>query len=131
MSGRFHVLPLVSFPYLIRHNLKVAISFTFVSAAIRLIWFYLRWVNSLHFIDVDLLGPLIYNHVRLIVINRSSRVCPSIILQSPHVRSSLNFTSIAIWNRNRVVVMTSFSVWGINAAFFIQGTSRHPSSMDH
>lgn len=81
-------------------------------------------------IDVDLLGPLIFNHVRLVAINRSSRVCPSIILQSLHFKFSLNFTSIAIWNRNRVVVMTSFSVWGINAAFFIQGTSHYPPSMD-
>ena len=87
-------------------------------------------MNPLHFIVIDVLGFLIFNHVCLVAINCPSRVCPSMILQSSHVRFSLKFASIAIWNRNRIVVITSFSLWGINAAFFIQGTSRHPPSTD-
>jgi len=121
--------------FLIAHltddNLKVAITFTFVSTVIPLIWLHLRWVNPLHFIVIDVLGFLIFNHVRLVAINCPSRVCPSTILQSPHVRFSLKFASIAIWNRNRIVVITSFTLWGINAVFFIQGKSCHPSSTEY
>jgi hypothetical protein len=31
--------------------------------------------------------------------------------------------SIAIWNRNKVVIAISFIVWGTNVAFLIQGKS--------
>jgi len=84
--------------------------------------------EPLHLIVTDVLGSLIFNHVCLVAINCPSRVCPFMILQSRQIGFSLKFASIAIWNRNRVVVIASFSLWGINAAFFIQGTSRHSQS---
>ena len=123
--GSMFCAPCFLTAHLTNHNLKVAISFTFVSTVIPPIWFHLRWANPLHLIVIDLLGFLIFNHVRLVAINCPSRVRPSssMSLQSPHIRFSLKFARIAIWNRNRVVVVASFSLWGINAAFFVQGTS--------
>jgi len=33
-------------------------------------------------------------------------------------------TSVAIWNKNTVVVAIASMIWGINSAFFIQGDSQ-------
>jgi hypothetical protein len=35
----------------------------------------------------------------------------------------MEVVSIAIWNRNRLVMAISLIVWGINVAFLIQGKS--------
>jgi len=48
-------------------------------------------------------------------------ICPN--------QALMKFARIAIWNKNRVVVVMSIGVWGINAALSIQGGSLLPSSM--
>jgi hypothetical protein len=50
----------------------------------------------------------------------------SAALQSPpHPNSGAyrGFFSIAIWNRNKVVVAMAISVWVVSAGFFLQGKS--------
>jgi len=43
--------------------------------------------------------------------------------------------SVAIWNKNKVVVAIASTIWGINSAFFFQGNSQtlgspgHPSNL--
>lgn len=81
-------------------------------------------------IVIFLLGFCLLDYVRLFAINCSSRVCPrqhfyylTIPPLPPQLRCLSRFFSIAIWNRNKVVVATAIGVWVIDVGFFLQGKS--------
>jgi hypothetical protein len=60
-------------------------------------------------------------------VNRASRVCPVLPLSSSRMQRQelIRASSIAIWNKIRVVTAISFGVWVTNIAFLIQGEPKH------
>ena len=58
-------------------------------------------------------------------VDRASHVCHRPILCFPFFRDQtlMDDFSMAIWNKNRVVVAISLGVWTANVAFLIQGES--------
>src|SRR6202789_3263790 len=64
---------------------------------------------------------------RRFAVNRASRVCPVLPYSSSRMQRQelIKASSIAIWNKNRVVAAISLGVWVINIAFLIQGEPKH------
>ena len=71
-----------------------------------------------YFLEFELLG-----YVRLFIIDRSSHVRP---LQHSHDSTTfpnqmfIEVGSIAIWNRNKVVMTIAISMWGSYLMFLVQ-----------
>jgi hypothetical protein len=68
----------------------------------------------------------------LFVIDRSSCVCRHLNFRSTAVSRNQAFigaASIAIWNKNKIVMSMAIGTWGINVALLIQGKWLLPLSL--
>ena len=79
-----------------------------------------------HSIVISFPALHILDFVGLDAIDCSTRVRPR---QLFHNVPKLRFFRIAIWNKSRAVVTAAIVVWGINAAFSIQGRSLIPCTV--
>ena len=100
------------------HNLKAVYSFGAVSTA-SLIVSFSEGRNNLFFLSFYLLVNYLFDYDRLFIIDCSSGVSPLQRLRLPN-QTFIEVASIAIWNRNKVIMAISISMWGINPVLLVQ-----------
>jgi hypothetical protein len=114
-----------AFPYtstLTGHDFKLLISSEFVSTRPHKF----PSPNTEHLIVILFSVLLLYICSRRFAIDCASHVCLNLLLHTTRISpcQALNgAASIAIWNRNKFVMATAYSLLGINVAFFIHSMS--------
>lgn len=82
-------------------------------------------LNPLSFF-IFLIDPCLPVFHRRFAVNRASRVCAVLPFSSRRQRQEfIKVSSIAIWNKNRVVAAISLGVWVTNIAFIIEGEPKN------
>jgi hypothetical protein len=76
-------------------------------------------LDTLHLVYVGLYSIDCSSSVRLQYFRNTTIPRDQVLIEAP---------SIAIWNRQKVVVAVAISVWGIDVAFLIQGEVSSPLS---
>ncbi|KAI0284060.1 hypothetical protein BC826DRAFT_170495 [Russula brevipes] len=64
----------------------------------------------------------------LLIVLRMCVVLSLLLHDNPQEQPLIDVASIAIWNKNKVVTVTAYSIWGINVAFLIQAIARLEST---
>lgn len=121
------------FPLPDYHNPKVAITSETVRICALILHSPLRG-NTYDAIVIVFLGFRLFDDVHLLTIDCPSRVCPRQHLHDATIFRNQTFIEvvrIAVWNRNKVAVVTAIILWVINAAFFIQCKSLLHSPAGH
>jgi hypothetical protein len=106
------------------HDFKTWISFLIVSTHSTV--FNRGNADALHLILITYLVFYLLVFSRCLAVDCSSHVCLDLHLRSTIIFAELiliGASSIAIWNRKKVIVAMAITLWGINVAFLIEGRS--------
>lgn len=112
---------------LTNHERKLWITSVLVSILAYALKPLIRKKLTTHFLVLPLIGLRLPGICHRFAVDRASHVCHRPCFPVFRDQSLMDDFSIAIWNKNRVVVAISLGVWMTNIAFLIQGESGHLS----